>query len=98
MKNNGTTTILNWALMAGAVVLLISGVKYYNKSKTVRAYNVLIGQATNLQNSENLVRGLVAETMEYAKTNPGINPVLDAIIKQPPKGGTAVPAAKLPSK
>lgn len=94
MKNNGTTTILNWALLAGAVVLLISGIKYYNKSKTERSYRVLIGQFSGLQNSENLLRGLVAESLEYAKTNPSMTPVLDSILSNKPKAPAAPTTAK----
>jgi len=90
MKNNGTTTILNWALLAGAVALLVFGFKYYNQTKTLRTYQNIIGQFSGLQNNEQLVRNLVAESMEYAKTNPAINPVLDTIIAKP----AAAPANK----
>lgn len=93
MKNNGLTTILNYALLAGAVALLVSGFKYYNKTKTVRSYQVVIGQATGLQNTEQLVRGLLAESVEYAKTNPSLTPVLDSIIGKQP-APVAKPAAK----
>lgn len=94
MKNNGMTTILNWALLAGAVALLVSGFKYYNKTKTVRTYQVLIGQASGLQNTEQLVRGLLVESAEYAKTNPSLTPVLDSITgKQPAAKPVAAPTA-----
>ncbi|MGC3959246.1 MAG: hypothetical protein QM813_15280 [Verrucomicrobiota bacterium] len=94
MKNNGMTTILNYALLAGAVALLVSGFKYYNKTKTLRTYQVVIGQATGLQNTEQLVRGLLAESVEYAKTNPSLTPVLDSLMtKQPAAKPGASPAA-----
>ncbi len=89
MKNNGISTILNWALLAGAVALLVSGIKYYNKTKTVRTYQIVIGQATSLQQTEQVVRGLLADSVEYAKTNPSITPVLDAIMKPAPKPAAA---------
>jgi len=89
MKNNGMTTILNWALLAGAVALLVSGIKYYNKTKTVRTYQVVIGQASGLQQTEQVVRGLLAESVEYAKTNPSLTPVLDAIMKPAAKPAAA---------
>lgn len=94
MKNNGTTTILNWTLLGGAVVLLFAGIRYYNTSKTVRSYQVMIGQMSALQTTENIVRGLVAESMEYAKTNPSITPVLDSILNNKPKAPAAPTAAK----
>ena len=94
MKNNGMTTILNWALLAGAVALLVSGIKYYNKTKTVRTYQVMVGQATGLQNSEQLIRALLAESAEYAKSNPSITPVLDSLMGKP----AAKPVAPAPTK
>jgi uncharacterized membrane protein len=97
MKNNGTTTILNWAIILGAAFLLVAAVRFYNKSKNARAYQALIGQINNLQNSEGIVKGLVAESIEYAKTHPAINPVLDPIIgKQSP--GPATTGATKPTK
>jgi hypothetical protein len=79
MKNNGITTILNWALIAGAVALLICGIKFYNKSKTVRNYTGLISEFSKLQNAQAVFQGLMNETMEYSKTHPAINPTLEQI-------------------
>jgi len=99
MKSNGITTILNWALMLGTVVLVICGIKYYNQSKTVRTHQVLINDFTRLQTAQNLAVGLLNETMEYSKTHPAINPTLEAIGAKPSKTGalpatTPKPAAK----
>lgn len=94
MKNNGMTTILNWALLAGAVALLVSGFKYYNKTKTLRTYQVVVGQANALSQTEQVVRGLLVESAEYAKTNPSLTPVLDSITgKQPAAKPAAAPTA-----
>lgn len=92
MKNNGMTTILNWVLLAGAVALLVSGIKYYNKTKTVRTYQVMIGQASSLQQTEQVVRSLLAESVEYSKTNPAIKPLLDTILEKPAAKPVAAPA------
>lgn len=92
MKNNGMTTILNWALLVGAVALLVSGFKYYNKTKTVRRYQVVIGQVNALNQTEQLVRSLLGESIEYSKTNPAIKPVLDSILEKQPAKPTAAPA------
>jgi hypothetical protein len=84
MKKNATTTILNWALMLGAVLVIVAAVRYYNKSSEVRNYQGLITQFNGLQQTEAVLKGLVADSIEYAKTHPGINPVLDPILgKQP---------------
>lgn len=98
MKNNGMTTILNWALLAGAVALLVGGFKYYNKTKTLRTYQIVIGQATGLQNTEQLVRGLIVESAEYAKTNPSLTPVLDSITGKQPATKPAAAPATIPKK
>ena len=98
MKNNGTTTILNWALMLGTVALLISGIKYYNKSKTVRTYTGLIAELNRLQNAQGVFTGLMNETIEYSKTHPAINPILEQIGAKPasaaPAPATPKPATK----
>ncbi len=96
MNNSGSGKILNVVLILSAVALLVCVFKYYNKTRTVRQYQALIGQFSGLQNNEQLVRGLVAESMEYAKTNPSINTVLETIIGKPtnaPKPAAA-PAKK----
>jgi hypothetical protein len=94
MKNNGISTILNWVLIAGAVALLISGIKFYNKSKTVRNYTGLITEFSKLQNAQAVFTGLTNETMEYSKTHPAINPTLEKI-GVPKAGATpAKPAAR----
>ncbi|HNQ73345.1 MAG TPA: hypothetical protein PKN95_07050 [Verrucomicrobiota bacterium] len=91
MRSDGTGRILNWVLLISTLALLVCVFKYYNKSKTVRQYQVLIGQFSGLQNNEQLIRSLVAESLEYAKTNPSINPVLETIVGKP--GAAAKPAA-----
>lgn len=97
MKNNGTNTILNWALIAGAVFLLISAVKFYNKSKDARKYQAMISQINALQNSEGLIKGLVNDSVEYGKTHPAINTVLDPILGKQPQAATGAAVSK-PSK
>jgi len=91
MKSNGTMTYLNWALIGGAVLLLFCGIKYYNKSKTVRTYQVLIGEFNRVQTAQNLVVGLLNESVEYSKTHPAIDPTLEAIGAKPSK--TAAPTS-----
>jgi hypothetical protein len=88
MKNNGTTNILNWALIVAAAFLVVAAVRFYNKSNNARKYQAMIGQFNALQQSEGIVKGLVAESMEYAKTHPAINPVLETIIGKQPQAAT----------
>jgi hypothetical protein len=88
-------TILNWALIVAAVAFAVAGIKYYNKSKTVRSHQVLVSQFNNLRTSEQIMQGLLAETMAYAKTNAAIRPVLETIVaKAPAQPAPAKPAAR----
>lgn len=82
-------SILNWGLMLGAVALVFSGFKYYNQSKTARAYSAIINEVNNFKTANQMVSAIVADSMEYAKTHPDIKPTLDAVL---PKN-TATPAA-----
>jgi hypothetical protein len=50
-------------LLAGAVALLVSGIKYYNKSKTVRNYQVLISEFRQVSKTPRQVfQGLLVES------------------------------------
>lgn len=99
MKSNGMTTYLNWALIGGAVILLFCGIKYYNKSKTVRTYQMLITEFTRLQTAQNLAVGLLNESVEYSKAHPAIDPTLEAIGAKPAKAaGVSTPATKPSAK
>lgn len=88
---------MNWALIVGAVALCISGYKYYNQSKTSRTYRGLLAEFNQLQSAQQIVNGLITETVEYSKTHPEINPTLESIIGKPgakPAPGAPKPAAK----
>ena len=92
MKNNGLTTIVNWALIVGAVALCVAGLKYYNQSKTARSYRGLLGEFNQLQTAQSIVSGLINETLEYSKAHPEINPTLEAIGIKPGARPTSAPA------
>lgn len=98
MKNNGSNSILNWVLIVGAVALCFAGIKYYNQSKTARSYRGVLAEFAQLQTAQNLVSGLVNETLEYSKSHPEINPTLEAIgIKPGAKSAAPAPAAPKPA-
>ena len=96
MRSNKTTTILNWALILGVIILLVGGIKYYNVSKSVRRDQVLLTELNRLQTAQNLVASLMNETLEYSKTHPAIDPTLEAIGAKPSKSvpGAAKPTTK----
>lgn len=98
MKNNGSNTILNWALIVGAIALIISGYKYYNQSKTSRSYRGLLAEFNQLQTADSIVKNLMAETIEYSKSHPDINPMLESIMGKPGAKPAPAPATKPATK
>ncbi len=94
MKNNGFNTIVNWALIVGAIALMISGFKYYNQSKTVRSNRGLVTEVGRFTQANQLVGALVQETVEYSKKNPDIKPILDSIIVKQNQVNAPVTPAK----
>lgn len=98
MKNNGLNTIVNWALIVGAIALMISGIKYYNQSKTSRSNRGLLAEVSRFQTANQLVGALVQETVEYSKKNPDIKPILDSIIVKQNQVNAPVAPAKPAAK
>ncbi len=98
MKNTGLNTILNWALIVGAVALLFSGIKFYNQTKTARSYRAVLNEVNRFQTANTLVGSLVRETVEYSKTHPDIKPILDSILAKQEQINTPVAPAKPATK
>jgi hypothetical protein len=90
MKNNGTTTILNWALAISVVALAVFAVQYFFKTREVRN---LQSKIVEYQNKQQFLNSLIADCMEYSKRNPAIDPILEANNLKPKAAGTK-PAAK----
>jgi hypothetical protein len=75
MKNNGNTTILNWALGLCMVVLAVGAIQYFFKTREVRTLQT---QMLVYQNKQQLLNSIIAECLEYSKRNPSIDPILEA--------------------
>lgn len=91
MKNNGNTTILNWALGACMIALVIGATQYYFKTREVRTLQT---QMVMYQNKQTLLNNIIAECLEYSKRNPSI----DAILEANNLKAKSAPAAKATSK
>jgi len=92
MKSNGTTTILNWALMVVVVGLVWGAIKYYNMTHEARSLQT---QLVAYQNKQAVLNNLIAECLEYSKRNPSIDPILEANnLKAKATSTSAKPAAK----
>ena len=96
MKSNGTTTYLNWALAVVVLATAVFAARYYFASREVRQNQGLIEKAARLQNAQNdsvKLNNLLADTLEYSKTHPAIDPLLEKLGVKPTKSsGTASPA------
>lgn len=90
MKNNGTTTIMNWALAVVVVLLAVFAVQYFFKTREVRN---LQSRIVEYQNKQQFLNNLIADCMEYSKRNPAIDPILEANNIKPKAAGTK-PTAK----
>ncbi|MBP9903661.1 MAG: hypothetical protein V9H26_21535 [Verrucomicrobiota bacterium] len=91
MKSNGNTTILNWALAIAVVGVGVGAMQYYFKTREARS---LQSQMLNYQNKQAFLNNLIADTMQYSKSNPSIDPILEAIGAKP---GKNAPAASKPA-
>ena len=97
MKSNGTT-YLNWALIVAVVATAYFGARYFVASREVRQNQGLIEKAGRLQAAQNdalKLNNLLADTLEYSKTHPAIDPLLEKLGIKPAKPGTTAPSKPL---
>ncbi len=73
MKNNSTSTILNWALAISLIVLFVGGIQYFVRTREVRSIQAGMG---NFQNRQVLLNSFANDVLEYSKRNPDIDPIL----------------------
>ncbi len=79
------------------IATVLFGTQYYFKSKEVRTSQTLISEFSRLQNTQGIVNGLVNESLEYSKSHPAIDPILESIGAKPSKtapAATTKPAGK----
>jgi hypothetical protein len=75
MKNSPLATLLTTVLAITAVssvVLCILDIKYTRELRSLQ------NQVNQININVNLMNGLANETLEYSRTHPAINPVLEA--------------------
>lgn len=94
MQNNALTQLL-----VGLVVLSVlasSGLAFYYV-RSVQALNRLQLQTAVINRNRSLVNALAADTVEYSKRNPAIDPLLQSVGMKPRPAGAA-PANQAPAK
>jgi hypothetical protein len=76
MKNSPSTSILLAVLAISALWSIISCMQYLNNTRQIRQ---LQGQVAGIQYRQSAFQALVADTTEYGKTHPKIDPILESI-------------------
>jgi hypothetical protein len=87
MKNNSLTTVLLGVLTLSAVASVVWCWLYISSTRQLR---VLRAQANAITYNNARINALVNDTMEYSKTHPAIDPILEAVGLKP---GKSAPAA-----
>ena len=94
MKNNPLVTILLGALTLSALASVVLCWLYISNTRELRS---LQAQAVQINNNRALIDALARDTVEYSKTHPAIDPLLESIGLKPGKFGptaTNKPAIK----
>ena len=94
MKNNSLTTILLGVLTLSALASVVLCWLYISNTRELRGLQT---QASQINNNRALINSLAADTVEYSKTHPAIEPVLESLGLKPGKSAptaTTKPATK----
>ena len=89
MKNSPLTTILLGVLTLSALTSVVLCWLYISNTRELRALQT---QATLINNNRTLINALASDTVEYSKTHPAIEPILESMGLKPGKSApTATP-------
>ena len=98
MKNSPLTTILMGVLTVSALLSVGLCWAFMGKARELRASRAQATQIyANLNNNRAMVQALANETLEYSKTHPAIDPILESVGLKPGKSAPA-PAVKPTAK
>jgi hypothetical protein len=86
MRNNALTQLL--VGLVALSVLASSGLAFYYV-RSVQALNRLQLQTAVINRNRSLVNSLAADTVEYSKRNPAIDPLLQSVGMKPRPNGAA---------
>lgn len=98
MKNNLLTTILTWVLATSLILSMVFCIQFFFKTRELRQHQ---GDMARYQNTRQFVNLLVNDTVEYAKRDQGVAPILEVIgikmTKVPPAAAGTAPATTKPA-
>jgi hypothetical protein len=94
MKNSPLTTILLGVLTLSALASVLLCWLYISNTRELRSLQT---QAAMINNNRAMINALAADSVEYAKTHPAIEPILESVGLKPGKSAptaTNKPAGK----
>jgi hypothetical protein len=95
MKNSPLTTILLGVLTLSALASVVMCWLYISNTRALRT---LQAQAAQVNNNRALINALAADTLEYSKTHPAIDPILESVGLKPGKSAPAATTNKAATK
>ena len=91
MKNNPLTTILLGVLTISSLASVVLCWLYISNTRQLRT---LQAQAASINNNRALINALAIDTVEYSKTHPAIDPILESAGLKP---GKSAPTSTKPA-
>ena len=85
MRNGPLTTILLALLVISALASLVL---FWRYSTHGREYRAMQDQVQKIQQNRNFVMALAQDALEYSKTHPAIDPILEEAKLKAPRTGT----------
>lgn len=90
MKNSPLTTVLLGVLVLSTLTSVILCWMYISNARELRA---LQGQALSIQQNRAFITALATDTLEYGKTHPAIEPILESAGLVAPKASASAPTS-----
>jgi len=92
MKNSSLTTTLLWLVALSAVASILFFWLFISNSRQLRLLQV---QVNAINANRPIINGLATDSLEYAKKNPAIEPLLESVgLRGKPGSGTNKPPVK----
>jgi len=79
MKTDGNSSLLNLILGVSLVVLAVLCIQFFFKSRELRSFQSTVAAYQSNQNRKAQLNLLIADLLEYSKTHPAIDPLLESV-------------------
>jgi hypothetical protein len=94
MKSNLLKTVFDWVLVTSLLLSVLFFVQFFNRTRSLRTMQMsLQAELAQFQNTRTFLNMVVGDVMEYSKSHPDIDPILESINAKPGKNNPK-PAGK----